>query len=130
MTRLSSRAVGHRCQSELNRASTASVPKCAWASMTFLGSIDSRADGQVVSIALKATIAKRKVVYIATARVSKGRFTLIVRLPGRNTDASRDRRRNTPGDRWTYAITYGGSRSLQSATAIGSFTLEAEPRPV
>jgi hypothetical protein len=129
---MSARAPGRRCRSEVNQASIARATthalRCGQTKITFTGTISQAANGQQVTIILRARINAHKLVVRGHVRIRHGRYTLIVNLPAGNTDASPHRRRNTSGDYWTYTITYPGNTRLRAATVHRRFRLEAEPR--
>ncbi|MGB9184886.1 MAG: hypothetical protein WCB67_12550 [Solirubrobacteraceae bacterium] len=129
LTRITARAPQRRCRSELNQASTAAVhaTTCDRGELIVTGSVDTRANGQSITLVLRAKIAGRVHVIHAHGRISHGRYKLAVNVPGRNTDFLTGRRK-TGGDRWNYTITYMGSRSLKAARLTGHVTLEIEHR--
>ncbi len=130
VTRLRARALRRHCETELNLARTASVPHnpCTQGLITITGTIDQHANGQRIAITLRTTIADGMLVITDRVRVTHGRFNVECKLPGRNTDASGDKQRDTGGDRWHYTVAYPGNQSLQPATITGKLTLEVETR--
>lgn len=120
------------CVTEINTAVTASLKlkdsACVVAVITFRGTIDKRADGETLTITLRARISGIDQAVVAHARVSHGRFSFTIKLPGRNTDSSPRKRDNAGGDRWRFSLDYPGDSNLLSATATGKFTVETERR--
>jgi hypothetical protein len=127
VSRINDRVSQSGCESELNRASTSAVrlPTCDRGRVTFTGSIDPRANGQIITILLTARITGRALTVHGHARIAHGHYQLTVNLPGRETDFLQTGH-NTGGDRWRYTITYPGSSSLQPAHITGHLTLEIE----
>jgi hypothetical protein len=85
--------------------------------LTLAGTIDRRADGQVLTVRLTAKLGRRHVLVVAHPRIADGRLRLVVRLPASDRD---------PGDRWTFTIAYVGNKLLLPATVHGGFWLETE----
>jgi hypothetical protein len=129
LTRITARALQGRCKSELHLASTAtaSPSRCDRGQLTFTGSVDSRANGQTISITLTARISGRTRVIHKHAHVAHGHYRLIVSVPGRQTH-DLENRRDTGGDRWSYTISYNGNKSLKASRITGHLTLEVEHR--
>ncbi|MDQ2760613.1 MAG: SBBP repeat-containing protein, partial [Actinomycetota bacterium] len=90
---------------------------CTLALLSIAGTIDRRADGQQLTITLRAKLGHRSVLIITHPRISNGRWRLRVRLPGRGHE---------PGDRWRFTIAYPGANGLRPAAITGGFLLEAE----
>lgn len=124
--RLHARAAQRGCESELNRARTASGLICTRATLTLSGTIDPRADGQRLVIVWRAKVNGRPFSIRASARIARGRFTVTVSLPSEQTDASSDRRRDRAGDEWSYTVTYAGGGVVRPASAAGHFSLELD----
>jgi hypothetical protein len=127
LQRVTARPAGRDCESELNSASTtaATAPRCDHGLVNFTGSIDPRANNQIITILLKARIAGHTLMVRGRGRISHGHLRVTVRLAGRQTDFLTGGR-GTGGDRWNYSITYAGSSSLLPARITGHLTLEIE----
>ncbi len=108
------------CQVESKRsarASSLSDSDCTVALLTLAGTIDNRADGQKLTIALRGELGRRGVLIVTRTGIRNGHWRLRARLPGRDLE---------PGDRWRIAVAYSGNAQLLSATVTGGFMLEIE----
>jgi ABC-2 type transport system ATP-binding protein len=119
-------ALRRRCHVELNQAKTAGASACNRGVLVLSGTISRRADGQRLTVLATTRRGRRTVVLAAHPRVRRGRFTSSLRLPGGETDASPDRRRDRGGQRWRYSVRYAGNRTLRPVTARGRFSFEVD----
>jgi hypothetical protein len=115
-------AAGHGCKVEHARrapASSRTHRDCTHVLVTFAGTIDQHAGGQLISAALTHQVSgrRRPTRVHGRGRVVRGRWTVHVRLPGRNHE---------PGDRWRFALRYAGDKRLLPAEVDGGFRLEVE----
>lgn len=83
------------------------------------GTINRHADGEQITVTLRARIAGARELIVAHARIHHGHWSVHVRLPGRQHE---------PGDRWHYTIAYHADKTLSAAHVTGGFLLEGEPR--
>jgi hypothetical protein len=129
LRRLRAHAVRRGCATELNRARTASLPgrACSRGVVVFTGTISRRADGQRLTISATTVYGAHAIDVVAHPRIKRGHFTARLRIPGGQTDASRDKRRDRDGQRWHYRVHYAGSRSLRPSSVTGTFRFEVEP---
>lgn len=90
---------------------------CTAALLTLTGKIDPRADAERIMTTLHANIDGQARTIVAHARVTHGRFSFTVKLPGRQHER---------GDHWTFTISYPGDPHLRSTGLTGGFLLETE----
>jgi ABC-2 type transport system ATP-binding protein len=117
------------CTTQLNEGRAAMLPDraCSTGILALSGTISRRADHQRLTVAVTTVYHGRGVEVVAHPRIARGRFTARLRLPGGQTDAFADPRRDRGGQPWRYRVRYAGSRTLRPATARGRFSLEVEP---
>jgi ABC-2 type transport system ATP-binding protein len=126
---LRAHTVRRGCAAELNRARTASLPgrACSRGVVIFTGTISRRADGQRLTISAATVYRGHAIRVVAHPRINRGHFSARLRIPGGQTDAARDKRRDHDGQRWHYRVRYAGSRSLRPSSVTGTFRFEVEP---
>ncbi len=90
---------------------------CTLALLRIAGTIDRRADGQKLTITLRAKLGHQSVLIVTHPRIRNSHWRLRVRLPGRDRE---------PGDRWRFTIAYPGGNRLRPAAITGGFLLETE----
>ncbi|HSO98421.1 MAG TPA: alpha/beta fold hydrolase [Solirubrobacteraceae bacterium] len=123
-------ATRNGCTTELHEARDARLldRACSTGILILSGTISRRADHQRLTVAVTTVYHGRAIERVSHPRITRGRFTARLRLPGGQTDAFANPRRDRGGQPWRYRVHYAGSRTLLPATASGRFTLEVEPR--